>query len=96
VHRQARIHHQHVGRGRHQRDRRQLAERVVVQVARQRRRGHQRAVDGEQQRIAIGGGARHHAGADIAAGAGTVFHHHRLAQRGGQLFGHDARDQVGR
>ncbi|MCY1544794.1 hypothetical protein D9M68_806980 [compost metagenome] len=41
-------------------------------------------------------GARHLRRGDVAAGAGTVLDHHRLAQGPGQRLGQQARREVGR
>jgi hypothetical protein len=60
---------------------------------------HQRLVDGQGadahgQRIAVGRGLGQLAHADIAARAGFVLDHERLAQRGRQLGGDQARDGI--
>mgnify|MGYP000586644067 CR=1 FL=1 len=44
---------------------------------------------------AVGGGARAGLAAEVAAGAGPVLHHHRLAERLGHLGADEARDGVG-
>ena len=63
-------------------------------------RGIEEAVDRERQRpdqdrVAIGVGARDRLGADIAAGAALVLDHHLLAPERGEPVGEDAGDRVG-
>ena len=62
---------------------------------------HERRNDHWRQRrnehgVAIGRRVLQGLGRDAPAGAGLGFHHHRGAQRGGQLFGHGARRGVDR
>ncbi|MCY1362217.1 hypothetical protein D9M69_489220 [compost metagenome] len=72
---------------------------VVLDVERQLavQRRHRRHADVvQQQRVAVGVGARHLGGADRAAGAGGVVHDDRRAQRLLQRFGQVAGHAVGR
>ncbi len=61
----------------------------------------ERCIDGvrahraHEERVAVGGRACRHLAADVAARAGTVVHHHRLAQLGAHALGDDARQDVG-
>ena len=48
------------------------------------------------QRVAVGCGACHLAGADVAAGARLVLDDDTLAERAAQSLGHDAGEQIGR
>jgi hypothetical protein len=89
----------------HQRDVREVAQRVVAgllvggRVARVRVRHadvpDQRVARVQQQRVAVGRGAAHRFAADAAAGAGAVVDDHRLAQRLRQFLGDDAAEHVG-
>ena len=87
------------GLGRQDRDRRDLLGRVVGQVLVEQRIGGERTGDGHAQRVAIGRGAGHRRGADIAARAGLVLDDERLAQALAQLVvdqpGHDIGRRAG-
>ncbi len=94
VGRHAGVHHQNIGHLGAQRHRIKIAVQVKFDV------GVQRLVDGtghghKQQGVAIGGCGFDGFGRNIAAAAGAVVHHKGLAQRLGQLFGHDARHHIG-
>jgi len=85
---------QHIGRTRQLRNRREILDRVVAQVAAHQRVGQMRALRRGDQRVAVGLGARHALAADSAAGAIAVFNDDRGAQRLAQRFGVDAADQI--
>ena len=75
------------------RDRREVGHRIEWQL------GVQRGIDGvageaHQQRVAVGSGLRDCIGSQIAAGAGAVFHQHRLLERRGQQFCDGSRQRV--
>ncbi|MNV93490.1 hypothetical protein D3C71_1881870 [compost metagenome] len=55
-----------------------------------------RADGAADQRVAIGGRARHGLHANRAAGTGAVVDHHRLLERGRQLVADHAGHDVGR
>jgi hypothetical protein len=78
----------------HQRDRNEIALHVELHLGYEVQRDHR--VRGEQQRVAIGRGARHLAGADGAGGAGPVLDHHLLAKAAGEPLGHRARREIRR
>ena len=92
--RHRRIDDQDVGRGRGERDRREILDRVVGHllvehgIERQRARRH-------QEGVAVGRGARDALDADHVAGAGAVLDEELLLERLGEMLGHDARDDVG-
>ena len=65
----------------------QVGARVVGQLLVEGEVGGDRAGDGQQQRVAIGRRLGHIVGADDAAGAAFVFHHHGLSQPFAQAFG---------
>ena len=89
------LHEQHVRRVHQLRDRREVLDRIVGQALEQagvhRDRGR-----GEQQRVAVRVGARHHRDAEVAAAAGAVVDDHALPERLRQRLRQDARDDVGR
>jgi hypothetical protein len=71
-------------------DRREVGERVERQVAVER--GADRlAVGVLQQRVAVGRRLGDGVGRDVAAGAGAVLHHDRLAERLAELAGDQSR-----
>ena len=72
----------------------EIGERVVAGV-RVEARIHRVRHAGEEQRVAVRRGALHLLRGDVAARAGLVLDHHRLAERLGELRLHQARDQVG-
>ncbi|CFW64897.1 Uncharacterised protein [Bordetella pertussis] len=71
---------QHVGRGRHQRDRHQVPARVVRHVGVEELVDALRTDGAQAQRVAVGLAARDVRHADVAAGARPVFHQHGLLQ----------------
>src|SRR2546429_2540004 len=87
---------QHLRRAGEKRDRRE----VLVWVVRQRlvemlvRRD--RAIDADEQRVAVGWRVGHGLRADVAAGAGAVLHDERLAKRCLQLRAEQAPDDIRR
>ena len=83
------------GNLRDQRDRREILDRVVVELL------VKAGADGERRRtekdgVTVGPRLRHKFDADVAAGAGTVFRHHRLAEPFGKLLSDDASQNIGR
>ena len=78
--RRIRRHHQHILAGRHQNDRREIFDRIEFAAWRD---GHVRRDElaAEADRVAVRRGLRRRRGADIAAGAGTIFDENRLAPR---------------
>ncbi len=93
VDRQVLAHDHHVGRGGDQRKRNELL-RLVGELPIERLVDRKRPGRAHQQRVAVGLGMIGGIGADIAAGAGLVLHHHRLAPLGRQLVAEDARQHV--
>ncbi len=93
VYRQLGIDDEHIGRGCHQADRREILLGVEGLVGVERRVGRVTARR-EQQRIAISGGLGNHACGDRPARASPVFHNHGPAQPGAQVIGNQARDDV--
>ena len=89
-----RMHRQHIGRQHSQRNRREIAQRIVRQlrvharIDRQRRQAH-------QQRVAVGRRLGDDVVADDGAGAGAVIDHHLLAELLGEFLRDDAADDVG-
>ena len=88
------MHDQQVGRRRDLDDRSKIAQRIVQRLAREMRRDRMRARRGDQQRIAVGRGARHHVRTYHAAGAGTVVDDHLLPEYRTELLRQRARKQV--
>ncbi len=80
----------------HQRDRREIAQRVVGQVVAHVRRDRDRADGGEEDGVAVGLRLGDEVGADRAVGAGLVLDQHRLRQRVLQLVGEQPADEIGR
>ena len=89
------VHDDHVRHVAGQRHRREILERIVAELGLHERVDGERPVRADQQRVAVGRGARHHFGADAAAGAAAVVDHHRLPKRHFHLFADDAADDVG-
>jgi len=77
------------------RDRREIRQRVERDLREHVRVDHHRAVEAEQQRVAVGRGLRHLLGADVAARAGAVLDDHLLAEADAERLGHHARAVVG-
>ena len=92
--REFRIDHHHHRNGAEQRHRREVLDRIEGQLGVERRRDRDRAWR-QQQRVAVGRGLRHRIGAEIAAGAGLVLHHHRLAEALAEFSADKARERVG-
>ena len=92
--RHRRIHGDDVRRARPEDHRHEIGERVIAGV-RIQRRVHGVSNAGDEQHVAVGRGALHLLGGDVAASAGLVLHDHRLAERLGELRRHQARDEVG-
>jgi hypothetical protein len=70
--------HQDEGRVAELADRCKIPQRVERQIGVHVWIDHHRAVEPEEQGIAVGRCTGDCRGADIARGAGAVFHHHRL------------------
>ena len=71
-----------------------LFSRIPLQGLVERRIGDVRAGITEEQRIAVGHGARHVGGRDVAVGAGAVLHHELLAERPRQTFANKPRGEI--
>ncbi len=76
-------------------DRREVAQRVERQLRDQVRIDDQRAVEAEQQRVAVGRRRGHRLRADGAAGAGPVVDDHLLAEPRAERVGDGAHAAVG-
>ncbi len=85
--------HQQVGRAADHRDRREVLDRVVRQLA-HGRIGAVRADVADHQRVAVGRRARRGHRGDGAAGAAGVLDDERLVERARKLVGHGAADEV--
>ena len=75
-------------------DRRKILARVHVEPGVEAGVDRKRAGVAQQQRVAVGCGARHRAGADRAAAAAAVVDRHGLAEGVGQLLRHHAGHRV--
>ena len=93
VDRQRRRDDQHVRRAAHHRDRREILDRVVGQLA-HRRIGAVRADVADHQRVAVGRGARDRERADDAAAAALVLDDDRLPERAPEPVGDRAGDEI--
>ena len=91
-----RIDDQQVRRDRHQRDRREIRDRVVRKLRIRAGRDRVGAGRAERQRVAVGRRLGRGVGADRAAGARPVLDDHGLAEPLAQPLRHDAGDDVGR
>jgi len=90
-----RVHRDDIGRAGSEYHRREVLQRIVARTGVQA--GVHRVGDADHEhRVAVGRGALDELGADVAARAGLVLHHHRLSQRLAELLGHEAPDDVGR
>jgi hypothetical protein len=99
------LHARHAERGvdektivgaREARDRLEIGLRVVGQLLRHRGIHGERDVDRDEQRVAVGRGARDVVRADGPGGAGDVLDHHGVAPALAQLLRHHARQHVER
>ena len=81
---------------RHQRDRLEILERIVGELGVEERVHHQRAVDRQQQRVAVGLGLGHGLGADDGVGAGAVVDDDLLAEVLAHLLADQPAEHVGR
>ena len=79
VDRERRVHHQHADAAHGAGDRHDVAQEIELQIVVERGAGGVGHADGEQ-RVAVGRGAHDRLGADVAARAGTVLDHERLAE----------------
>jgi len=91
---QRRIGDHDVGHLRHDGDQLQVLGGLVVQRL-VHAIGRVQANGAEQQRIAVRPGIRHELAADVAAGAWTVLHDHRLPIQLAQVFGQQAALDIG-
>jgi hypothetical protein len=76
-----RMHDQHDGIARQQRDRSEILQRIVADRLADMWGDHERGFGRDQQRVAVRIGFCHHFGADPAGRAGTVLDDDRLAQQ---------------
>ena len=77
------------------RDGREVLHGVVGHVLHQPGRGRVRGVGGDEDRVAVGAGARHQIGGDGGVGAGLVLDDDLLAQDGREFVAENAPDRVG-
>ena len=85
-------------RGRHerdQRDRHEILERIVGELAVEERIHHQRAVDRHQQRVAVGRRLRHRLGADDGVRSRPVVDDDLLAQILAHLLADEPAEEIG-
>jgi hypothetical protein len=75
--------------------RREIAKRVERDPREHVGIDHHRAVEAQEQRVAVGRGLRHGLRADVAARPGTVLDDHLLPKPDAQRLGHHARAVVG-
>jgi hypothetical protein len=85
-----------IGRVDRQRDRHQVFGGIERHFGVETWIDHELDVGRHQNRVAVGRGFGDAIAADIAAGAGDIFDHHRLAPELAQPVGHDAGDDVDR
>ena len=95
-HRQARIDVDHIGLRAHECDRCKVLGRIEADLLIEADIGRQNAVGAKEQRVAIRRRARHHLAGDIAARAGTVLDHDRLADDLLELARDQARHHIAR
>ena len=76
-------------------DRREIVLRIVAQIPIKGGPDADRTVGPKQNRIAVRRRMRHRLGADMAAGARAIVHHHLLAELARHGGGHCARQHVG-
>jgi hypothetical protein len=93
--RQRRMHHQHRGDVRDERDRREVGDRVEGHARVQELVHRVRAHRAEEERIAVGRRARGRLGPDVAGGAGAILDEHRLAPLLSHLLRDHAPEDVG-
>ena len=93
AHRQVLAHDHHIGHRAHQGEWNELL-RLVGELLVEALVDGQRPRRAEQQRVAVGLGLVGEIGPDVAAGAGLVLDHDRLAPSGLQLVADDAREHV--
>ena len=89
------VDHEHHGETNHPRDRCDIADEIEIEFLVERRIDGVGRDDG-QQRVAVGRGAHHRLGGNIAAGAGPAFHHKGLVQMLRQPLPDQTRDQIRR
>jgi|GEM_PF-6602457 len=86
VGRKLRMRHQQIRGRSHRHDRLEILDRIKARIAVERRIDGLRTLGGQHQGMAILGRTRGRSRADIAACAGAVLHHHRLADGGGKAL----------
>ena len=86
--------HHDVRHLRHQRDGREVLDRIVVQLGVQRRADRERRRD-QHDRVAVRRRARRRLRADVAAGAAAVLGHHRLPERSREAVRDQAAEEIG-
>src|SRR6266705_3315946 len=72
------------------RDRREIRDDIIGRILAQDRNPQHGGGTCKEQRVAVGCRFRHHLAPNGGLGAGSVFHHHRLAQSLGERLGDDA------
>ena len=95
VGRHRRVDHQHIGHVGNLHDGNEVLERVVTHLLVKRLIDRDGAYRVDDQRIAVGRGAHHRLGADIAAAARAVLDDERLPQLFSELLRDAARQQIG-
>ena len=86
---------EHVGRGRGERDRREVPNRIEGHFGEEARVDRERPRRTHQDRVAVGRGLGDEVGADVAARARPVVDHDLLREALGELLRDDASDDVG-
>jgi len=92
--RQRSLHAENLRPGAELRHRNEILVRIVADLLHQRRQGQLRA-GAEQERVAVGRGARDLPGGDDPAGAAEVLDHERLVEPGRESLGREPRHHVG-
>jgi hypothetical protein len=93
--REARMRHDHVGRGRDQADRIEILARIVAEIVKQARRRPDRRAGGHHDGVAVRHALRDRARRDRPAGAAAVVDDYLLAERLAHLVGDAARHRAG-
>src|SRR6185295_3528481 len=93
---QARVNDQDIGLDRHQRDRREILDRIVGEAAVEALVGGEDAVVAEEPGMAVGRAFRGGLCGEVAAGAGAVVYHDLLRPAFRELLAEGAREDVAR